>query len=145
LNGGVQVEGKAVSAKMCTEDDDEMLSTMGLADLAMWHEINNVPNTLPLVVKLAYPYAGEMYKEMEESPYFNMSLEELQENEKIDSNMKQRLMILKEARSKGDVHLVYDYEDYHANKKYVIYGDSTHNIWPYRSNCVSGCYPDPGA
>lgn len=139
LNGGVQIEDKAVSAKMCTEGEDELLSDKSTMELTLWYEQVGLKNVLPLIVKLAYQYMGESYKELEESPYNKLSLKELQDNGEIDVNMKKRLMALKEARNKGDVHLVYDYTEYHNASKYVIYGNSTHHVWAYRMNCLEGC------
>jgi hypothetical protein len=140
LNGGVQVEGRAVSAKMCTEKEDDMLSEKSLMELAYWAETNGViKGELPLIVKLAYDYVGEDYKELEESPYNKLSVKELHENEEMDEFIKQRLMTLKAGRMKGGVHLVYDYQDYNDKPKYVIYGNSTHRIWNTRAECIDGC------
>jgi hypothetical protein len=150
LNGGVRVEGKSVSAKMCTVDEDDMLSQKTIGELAAWQEEVGViqgtkqdhhPGALHFIVKMAYNYVGEDYQDLEKSPYSkpNVTLQEIKDNTGDDPLLQKRLMRLKAARMDEDVHYVYDHEDYDCKSKYVIYGNTTHHIWPFRSNCLDGC------
>jgi hypothetical protein len=128
LNDGVPVEGKAVSAKMCSEDEEGTLSKMSLTELSEWHKMNGLKGQMPLLVKMAYYYVGEDFKALEESPYMKLGIMEVHENPAIDVDWKHRIMRVKAAQIKGDVHVVYDYEDYHGKDERVVLGNTTYHV-----------------
>lgn len=132
LNGGVRVPGKTVSAKFCTEAEDEVLSEKSPEQLMEWCNKEGLSPMLGLVVKMAYPYMGEEFSELAPLQYGDATALSTQQKGALAA----RLVTLKEVIAKGQP-VVYDLGD-HASTKYVVYGQQ---LWKFddRATCVSGC------
>lgn len=142
LNGGLRLEGSSVSAKLCTEAEDDMLSEMSPTALWTWYQKEDIFPFLGLLVKLAYPYMSENFGDllMQRNPNATMveNFGALASSTKLMTDITSPLGILREAIAKGKP-VVYDVGD-HASTKYVVYGKE---LWKFAcTECDSG-WGDP--
>lgn len=134
LNGGVRVEGKSVSAKFCTEAEDDLLSEKSIYDLATWANDAKLEYGLPLTVKLAYPYMGENFTDISDLPSDKMfSFNKAPSTPEAE----QRRKTLAKVRATRKP-VVYDTGD-HASKKRVILGSTTYAVDLDTASCIKGC------
>jgi len=131
LNGGVRVPGKTVSAKFCTEAEDDVLSEKSPQQLMEWYNEEGIA-PLGLVVKMAYPYMGEAFSELMPFQYGDAKALATEQTGALAT----RLATLQEVIAQGKP-VIYDAGD-HASTKYVVYGQQ---LWKFDdpATCVYGC------
>lgn len=131
LNGGVKVNN-VVSAKFCTEDEDEVLSEKSPKELMEWYNKEGLAPMLGLVVKMGYPYMGENFSELISWLVNKPTPFPLQQN----GTLADKLSTLGQVIAAGKP-VVYDVTD-HASTKFVVYGKQ---LWKFDdpATCVYSC------
>jgi len=136
LNGGVQIPNKPVSAKLCTEDEDEVLSEKSPTELLQWMNAEGLSDA-DLVARLAYPYMGEDFGVLADN---HVLKEAIKVNASfLTDSLNDRLKTLKGLRAKEKPAVYALGND--LSTKYVVYGQQT---WTFDSNpkCLDGCPKD---